>query len=109
MIQFLIKNKSMLGGAALLVIGVFVYFTYFSGGAAPEITETGGESPLSQEILTALNNLNNIKLDSAIFKDPVFISLTDYGVTIPQEPVGRRNPFESITVPGQGLQIPRSQ
>lgn len=50
-------------------------------------------SPLSGDLLAVLGSLNTIVLDESIFDDPVFESLTDFGVTIPSQATGRRNPF----------------
>jgi len=48
---------------------------------------------LGRELLTALAKLQSTKLDTSIWDDPVFASLQDFGVEIPAQPVGRRNPF----------------
>lgn len=53
-------------------------------------------SPVSQEILATLGNLRTIKLDNSIFSDPLFISLSDFGVNIPPAAAGRRNPFAPV-------------
>ncbi|HVV38917.1 MAG TPA: hypothetical protein VHD31_01165 [Candidatus Paceibacterota bacterium] len=94
--QFLKDNKMYVGLIILALLGVWAYFTFF-GGSGPSATVTVDEtSPLSQDVLVTLSNLHTIKLDSTIFSDPVFSSLTDYGVAIPPENVGRRNPFAPL-------------
>jgi hypothetical protein len=50
-------------------------------------------SRISRDLIVTLSNLNTIRLDDSIFTDPVFLSLSDFGVQIPLQPVGRRNPF----------------
>lgn len=87
------KNKTLLGGLLAASALVWVYFTFFSGGEAPLLSESQPSSPVSQELLVTLSNLRTIRLDETIFEDPVFISLSDFGVVIPPEAVGRRNPF----------------
>jgi len=79
----------------IAVIGYWAYNAFLSGGSDALLT-TQTVSPLSQEILTTLSSLNTIRLDNTIFSDPVFTSLTDYGVTIPPENIGRRNPFAPL-------------
>jgi hypothetical protein len=92
--DFLNKNKTIIGVGIALLLVVYVYFTYFSGSSsAPTLTTTDTTSTVSQNLLVTLQNLHTIKLDNTIFTNPVFISLTDFGVTIPLENVGRRNPF----------------
>jgi hypothetical protein len=92
----ILKNKLVLGGGGLLVIAGLLYYVWTGSGSAPLLTTTEGTSPLSQEILTTLSQLSTIKLDPAIFTDPVFSSLTDFGVTIPPQQAGRRNPFAPV-------------
>lgn len=92
--DFITKNKGVLGGVVLIVLLVIVYFMYFSGGSsAPALSSNAQNSPVSQDLLVALQNLHTIKLDQSIFTNPVFVSLTDFGVTIPPENIGRRDPF----------------
>lgn len=62
------------------------------------------ESPVTQELLATLANLRKIELNKSIFTDPVFISLNDFGVVIPKEPLGRRNPF----LPAAGASQPNT-
>ncbi len=101
MSQLFKEHKNMILGGFLVIAGAFVYFNFFSGGGGGEaVVTTSGEanSPISQELLITLTTLNIITLDDSVFKDPAFISLSDFGVQIPTEPVGRRNPFAP---PGQ--------
>lgn len=95
--DFLKKNKAAIGGGVALVLLLYVYLNYFSGGADATLSESSVTSPLSADILVTLQSIHSITLDNAIFSDPVFISLSDFGVTIPAENVGRRNPFAPFT------------
>lgn len=95
--NFITKNKGMLGGVIVVVLCGLLYFMYFSGGSAPALSSSSQTSPISQDLLAALQNLHTITLDNSIFSDQVFTSLTDFGVTIPPENVGRRNPFIPLT------------
>jgi hypothetical protein len=95
--QFLKDNKLYIGLVIVAVLGWWLYMTYFAGSASDaSLLTTPQESPLSQDVLTTLSNLTVIRLDPSIFSDPVFTSLTDYGVQIPAENVGRRNPFAPL-------------
>ncbi len=95
--QFLKDNKLYVIIILLALAGVWAYFMFFSGGGGNSATVTTDEtSPLSQDVLVTLSNLHTIKLDSTIFTDPVFVSLTDYGVAIPPQAAGRRNPFAPL-------------
>lgn len=93
----ILKNKKLMGAIAGVVVVALGYYGYSSDSSAPLLTNSGeGTSPMSQEILTTLGQLHTIKLDPAVFTDPVFVSLTDFGVTIPPQQAGRRNPFAPV-------------
>ena len=83
----------------LAIAAFWLYLTYFSGSSTSSkdsLTASGDDSPLSQDILITLSNLHTIQLDNSIFSDPLFTSLTDYGVAIPPQNAGRRNPFAPL-------------
>src|SRR4051812_25313524 len=91
--NFFKKNKTAIGGGVVLILLVWAYFSFFSGTSTPTLTTSDTTTPLSQQLLTTLQNLKSIKLDNAIFATPAFQSLTDFGVTLPKGAYGRRNPF----------------
>lgn len=96
MIEFLKANRTVIGGVIVAVLGLYSYFTYFSGSSSAVISSDEAVSPASQQLLLTLGRLNTIKLDESIFADAVFLSLSDFGVTIPPENIGRRNPFAPV-------------
>lgn len=105
--DFLKKNKTLTGVLILGAFFVVAMFLYSSTNNASSSAVDAGviESDTTQPLIEALASLSAIRLDGAIFSDPVFVSLTDFGVVIPLQPVGRRNPFLPIgkapTVTGQ--------
>lgn len=109
--DFLKQNKAaVLGGVLVLLVG-YVYFAYFSGSSsAPLLSSSDASVTLSQNLLVTLQNLHTIKLDNSIFTMPTFQSLTDFGVVIPPQNVGRRNPFIPIagsqSVPNSTIVLP---
>ena len=76
--------------------GLWFYMTYFSGPPTSPTLATETASPLSPDVLATLASLTTIKLDNKIFTDPLFTSLTNYGVVIPAQNAGRRNPFAPL-------------
>lgn len=95
--QFIRDNKMYIAGILLVVMGLWIYMAYFSGSSSDAtLTSDQSVSPLSPDILLTLSKLHTITLDSSIFTDPIFLSLSDYGVAIPPQNAGRRNPFAPI-------------
>ncbi|KKW42875.1 MAG: hypothetical protein UY93_C0007G0004 [Parcubacteria group bacterium GW2011_GWA1_56_13] len=92
----ILKNKFVIGGIGAVLLLTLVYYVWTSAENGALLTTNDGTSPLSQEILLTLGQLHTIRLDPAIFTDPVFASLTDFGVTIPPQQAGRRNPFAPV-------------
>ncbi len=100
MLSFLKENKILAIGVLILLAGVVYFAMTSSGGSPTTLTSTtdSSTSPVSQNLLVTLSSLRTITLNDTIFTNPVFVSLTDFGVTIPQQPIGRRNPFASATL-----------
>ena len=92
----ILKNKWVVGGVAGVLVLTLGYYLWAKGGDSALLTSTEGTSPLSQEILTALGQLHTIKLDSAVFNYPVFLSLNDFSSPIPEQKAGRGNPFAPL-------------
>ena len=105
----MLKNKWVTGGAGVVVVLALVYYLWASAGSSALLTTTEGTSPLSQEILTTLGQLHTITLNPAIFTDPVFASLSDFGVTIPPQQAGRRNPFAPVGSAGAAAPQPAAK
>jgi len=93
----LLKNTKFIAGVAAVLL-LAVGYWYWSGTSAPQARLAQVTSPASQELLTMLGNLHSLELNPGVFQDPLFVSLSDFGVTIPSQPTGRRNPFAP---PGQ--------
>ena len=108
--DFLKRNKTALIGIVVLLAAGYVYFTYFSGGSAtPTLSSSDATTAVSQNLLVTLQNLHTIKLDDSVFSDPAFQSLTDFGVTIPPQTVGRQDPFSPLSSSGaasSGTKLP---
>jgi hypothetical protein len=100
--DFLKKNMIPIAAGVLLLVGIYVYMTYFSSPTSATLTASDASATLSQNLLVTLQNLHTIKLDNSIFSEPAFQSLTDFGVVIPAEAIGRRNPFLPTNTLGLG-------
>lgn len=77
-----------------MLLAALIYLMFFRGPAEePGVVAQDTTDNVSRELVITLSNLNTIRLDDSIFKDPVFLSLSDFGVQIPLQNVGRYNPF----------------
>jgi hypothetical protein len=93
----ILKNKMVMGGVVAVAVLALGYYLWTSTSSGPLLTDSADStSPLSQDILATLGQLHTIRLDPGVFTDPVFVSLTDFGVTIPPQTAGRRNPFAPV-------------
>ena len=90
----ILKNKLVMGLAAVVAIAGLLY--WWSGSESAPVLTQEPSSPLSGDLLVTLGNLTAIRLDESIFSDATFQSLTDFGVTIPPQATGRRNPFAPL-------------
>lgn len=108
----LIRNNKPFAVILALVVLAGAGYLLFSGGSDPAgdslltSNTVSGPSAASRELLVTLSDLKTVRLDSAIFSDPLFQSLQDFGVQIPLQPTGRRNPFAPI---GVGNITPQTQ
>src|SRR3989338_5440917 len=114
-----IDKKVVIGFGVVLTVLLGAFFYLLSGENAEEspltvLSDSPLDAALGRELLTALATLKSTKLNTAVFDDPVFTSLRDFGVVIAAQPVGRRNPFASLsaTIPakneGDAAKIPLS-
>ena len=102
-----IKNFVIFLIIAISIIIVYIFFIKKGPEEAPLVsvlsttTTTADLSPnsslLTQDFLSILLNVKNIKLNDAIFNDPAFISLSDSSILLtPDGTEGRLNPFAPI-------------
>lgn len=89
--------------AIVLVIGVIGFFGYnyligssSSAGDLTQVSQTS-TSKMGAQVLSALNQLSQLKLDESVFSDATFKSLRDFSQPLPTDQVpGRTNPFAPI-------------
>lgn len=83
---------------AIVVVLVMVAYRFLVV-REPEPDLVGTSTPeVGRELLALLVSLQSISLDGEIFERSDFRSLRDFGVAIPEESLGRRNPFAPIGV-----------
>lgn len=96
----LIKNVFFL--VTFAVILWFGYKVFFTGETAVLTDNGANPAVLAQnDFLSQLKELRDLKLDTSLFDDPEFGSLTDRRVEVVEEDAGRTNPF--ARVPGLNI------
>ncbi len=91
------KNFIIVIVLAALVGIVGWYVLRGNTGSAPLlVTERPVSNEAERDLVATLLQLRAVTLEGAIFSDPAFHSLIDYGIEIVPEPVGRTNPFAPL-------------
>jgi hypothetical protein len=89
-----------LGVALLIAAGYFFFFRTSDTGPALTTEGTGDamsdSAAADREFLVLLQQLEGIKLDTGILKDPAFTSLQNFRIEPTPQPVGRTNPFAPV-------------
>lgn len=95
---FFKQNKMLVLVAVLIVIGIGYYaYSSSSSSSAPLLgTSDTAPTPEAAQLLSILSDLKTIQLNGAVFNDPAFRSLTDFGVVLTPESAGRRDPFAPV-------------
>lgn len=92
---------------AIVVVLVMVAYRFLVvKDPEPDLVGTGAPE-VGRELLALLVSLQSISLDGDIFERSDFRSLRDFSVEIPQESLGRRNPFAPIGVGNTGSSLPQ--
>ncbi len=94
-------NKSLIW-IAIVVFVIFIAYFMFRNPTAPESssllsnTVSPQANAASTRILSLLNQIESLKIDTTFFKNPAYQSLVDFSVEIPELNVGRPNPFAPL-------------
>lgn len=98
------SKKTFLVVILIIILALGAYF-YFKGDPSDSSTSSleAENSPVSADaqavgvrVLSLLNQINSLKIDASIFDSAVYKTLVDYTITIPEQNVGRPNPFAPI-------------
>ncbi len=108
--KFITEHKAILAVIAIVILGVAWYGLYGSSGDAPVLAGGGstGVDP-GESVVRTLSQMHSISLSAAIFSDPAFQGLKDFGTQIVPEPVGRPNPFAPFGFSGPVQQATSSR
>lgn len=89
----------------IIVISFGLFFYYYQKDSTEDPTsslettdsaESNEARAASDRIVKILNQVSALQIDDTIFKTTVYKSLVDYSVQIPEQNVGRENPFAPV-------------
>lgn len=94
------KNLNLIiAGVVVIIIGVAGYL-YASRDRSGDILLTSTSSAtvaaVDGDLLSALRQVRQLKLDSSLFATPIWLSLVDFSKTISTQPQNRQNPFAPL-------------
>lgn len=89
----LLENKSIIAIVFLFILGMFIYNTFIGSRVSLNPGDLEA-SNVGVDLLLTLNELKGVNLDRSILSDQAFLEFSDFSTTIPEEPVGRPNPFD---------------
>ena len=88
------KNKGMIGVIVVFILFMFLYSFFFKEAVDP--SSTANASAVGDDLVKLYSNLKQVTLDQSVFSSKGYLLLSDFSVVIPQQPVGRPNPFNTI-------------
>lgn len=90
----LFKSKGFLGLIFIFILVMFVYNTFLK--TATPAGENDSALVVGQDLIKLSDDLSKAQLSQELFTLPGYVYLTDFSAPIPQEPLGRVNPFDII-------------
>ncbi len=95
-----VSKKPIIIIVIVLVLAAAAYF-YFSGSptdtaATLDAEQTPEGALVGAEVLTLLNEISALSIDSTLFDSQAYKSLVDHTVVVPEQNIGRFNPFVPV-------------
>lgn len=93
--QILTKSKGILAAVAIFIVAMFLYNLFFKSDKVPLVSQLSS-SVIGDDLLKIREDLQKVSFDQTLFSSPGYLSLSDFNVDIPQQSIGRPNPFNII-------------
>ena len=92
--QSLKNNTGIIVSIIIFVAAIWIYKSFF--GSTDVITLDTSGQVMGSDILQLNSNLQTVTLDKTLFGTTAYKSLVDFSTTVPQQPIGRSNPFAAL-------------
>ena len=95
------QTQKLIFAITIFAIAGFVIYKSFFGGSSAHVTAQNGNATTTigaegQDIINMVSKINTISINPELFSSPLFLGLTDFGVSLSPEAQGRPNPFADI-------------
>jgi hypothetical protein len=91
------NKKTIIIGIVLIVLLAGGWYFYKSGSSPAStsslISSSDGSGSVGTDVLSVLNSVSSIRIDTSLFTSPAYQSLVDYSIQVPPQAIGRPNPF----------------
>ena len=112
------SKKTTITFIIILIIGGLMYFYTIGDPKDSSISSLDANNIIgdpetqirSTKVLSLLNQVSSLKIDRTFFDDPIYKGLIDHTVEIPDQNIGRANPFEPyyISAPIVSSPVPKT-
>lgn len=88
----LFKNSKMIAVLFLFIVGIIIYRLF----SATDPIQTNTAAEVGSDLLKLSEELTRAQLSQTVFSETAYRALTDFTVPVPQDNLGRTNPFGEI-------------
>src|SRR3989344_4918846 len=93
--ETLMKSKGILATIALFIVAMFLYNIFFKSESITILSELSSSS-VGDDLLKTHEALQKVVFDQSLFSSSGYLGLIDFSIAIPQQMMGRSNPFNII-------------
>ncbi len=98
------SSKSTIIALVVIVAVALLLYFYYKGNpnddSTSSLTVVSAESQearaSSDRVLSLLSEIRSLNIKNTLFTNPVYKSLVDYTIAVPDQPIGRINPFAPV-------------
>lgn len=95
MLKSLTKNKTLLLGILLVILTFIVYNSFFRIDGTSFVADPAVKT-IGADIVKTYTDLQSVSFNQKLFERNDYVNLVDFGANIPEQPVGRANPFDLL-------------